>query len=184
MHKWCKNWYKICPFREIVILRKPCFYYSKSKVFEVQRIQKSMRNRSENHAKTRLEKIMQKWSKMMPKWSQNGSKNYQNGSQKSMRKSMQNGTLKRRVGARGLSPLSSTHSPYLVLVSQYHILQCAVDSYIRPQPNPQNGPSAPLRGCAAGFQGYRPCRRPIWELGLVDFVSSVNIASIVSIVGR
>ena len=38
-----------------------------------------------------------------------------------MRKSMQNGTLKRRVGVRGVSPLSSTQSPYLVLVSQYHI---------------------------------------------------------------
>ena len=67
-----------------------------------------------------------------------------------MRKSMQNGTLKRKFGGRGVSPLSSTQSPYLVLVSQYHIPQCAVDSYIRPQPNPQNGPSAPLRGCAAG----------------------------------
>ena len=138
----------------MVILRKPCFYCCKSKVFDVQRVQKSMRNRSENHAKTRLEKVMQKWSKMMPKWNQNGSKNYQNGCQKSMRKSMrksmQNGTLKRRVGARGVSSLSSTQSPYLVVVSQYHIPQCAVDSYIRPQPNPQNGPSAPLRGCAAG----------------------------------
>ena len=51
-----------------------------------------------------------------------------------MRKSMQNGTLKRRVGARGVSPLSSTQSPYLVLVSQYYLTQCAVDSYIRPQP--------------------------------------------------
>ena len=91
---------------------------------------------------------------MMPKCNQNGSKIDQKGCQKSMRKSMrksmQNGTLKRRVGGRIVTPLSSTQSPYLVLVSQYHIPQCAVDSYIRPQPNPQNGPSAPLRGCAAG----------------------------------
>ena len=34
---------------------------------------------------------------------------------------MQNGTLKRRVGGQGVSPLSSTQSPYLVLVSQTHI---------------------------------------------------------------
>ena len=40
---------------------------------------------------------------------------------KSMRKSMQNGTLKRRVGGSGVTPLSSTQSPYLVLVSQTHI---------------------------------------------------------------
>ena len=40
---------------------------------------------------------------------------------KSMRKSMQNGTLKRRVGGRAVTPLSSTQSPYLVLVSQTHI---------------------------------------------------------------
>ena len=61
----------------------------------------------------------------MPKWIQNQSKidqkGYQKWMRKSMRKSMQNGTLKRRVGARGVSPLSSTQSPYLVLVSQTHI---------------------------------------------------------------
>ena len=34
---------------------------------------------------------------------------------------MQNGTLKRRVGGSGVTHLSSTQSPYLVLVSQYHI---------------------------------------------------------------
>ena len=120
MQKWCKNLHKICPFREMVILRKPCFYYSKSKVFEVQRVQKSMRNRSENHAKTRFEKTMQKWSKMMPKWNQNrfqiNQKGCQKSMRKSMRKSMQNGTLKRRVGGPGVSPLSNTQSPYLVLV--------------------------------------------------------------------
>ena len=49
-----------------------------------------MRNRSENHAKTRLEKVMHKLSKMMPKWSQHGSKIDQKGCQKPMRKSMQN----------------------------------------------------------------------------------------------
>ena len=156
MQKCCQNWHKICPFREMVILRKPCFYYSKSKVFKVQRVQKSMRNRSENHAKTRLEKVMQKWSKMMPKWSQNQTKHYQKGGQKSMRKSMQksmqNGTLKMRVGGSIVTPLSSTQSLYLVT--------CFSDSYINHQRNPQNGPSAPLRGCAAGFIRYASCRRP------------------------
>ena len=58
---------------------------------------------------------------MMPKWNQNGSKIDQKGCQKSMRKSMQNGTLKRRVGGPGVTPLSSTQSPYLVIVSQTHI---------------------------------------------------------------
>ena len=70
-----------------------------------------------------------------------------------MRKSMQNGTVKRRVGGRGVSPLSSTQSLYLVT--------CFSDLYINHQPNSQNGPSAPLRGCAAGLKGYASCRRPL-----------------------
>ena len=35
-----------------------------------------------------------------------------------------------------------------------------------------------------GFDGYRLCRRPRWELVLVDFVMSVSILSVVIIVGR
>ena len=35
-----------------------------------------------------------------------------------------------------------------------------------------------------GFKGYRLCRRPLWELVLVDFALSVSIASIVSTVSR
>ena len=60
---------------------------------------------------------------------------------------------KKKSGGRGVTPLSSTQSLYLVT--------CFSDSYINHQPNPQNGPSAPLRGCAAGFKGYRLCRRPL-----------------------
>ena len=104
----------------------------------------------------------------MPKWSQNLSKNHQNCCQKSMRKSMQksmqNGTLKRRVGGKGVSPLSSTQSLYLVT--------CFLDSYINHQRNPQNCPSAPLRGCAAGSMGYRLFRRPqISFVCVIVFVS-------------
>ena len=108
--------------------------------------------------------MIKNYAQMESKWIQKQAKLWSNIdakiNAKINAKSMQNGTLKRRVGGRGVSPLSSTQSPYLVFVSQYHIPQCAVDSYIRPQRNPQNGPSAPLRGCAAGSMGYRLFRRP------------------------
>ena len=90
------------------------------------------------------------YAQMESKWIPKTPKELSKVDAKINAKSMQNGTLKRRVGGSGVTPLSSTQSPYLVFVSQYHIPHCAVDSYIRPQPSPQNGPSAPLRGCAAG----------------------------------
>ena len=42
-------------------------------------------------------------------------------------------------------------------------------------------PALPEAG-GGGFKGYWLCRRPIWELVLVDFVLYVSSASIVTIV--
>ena len=42
----------------------------------------------------------------------------------------------------------------------------------------------PLQAGGGGCKCYRLCRRPLWELVLVDFILSVSIARIVGIVGR
>ena len=47
-------------FIEKLIFRKPCFYYGKSMVLEVPGVQKSMKSRSKNDAKTSVEKVMPK----------------------------------------------------------------------------------------------------------------------------
>ena len=117
MQKWCQNWYKICPFREIVILRNLAFTIVKARFTRF----RGSKNRWEIDPKTMQKHESKSYAKMMSKWNQNGSKIDQKGDQKSMRKSMrksmQNCTLKRRIGGRGVTPLRSTQSPYLVLVS-------------------------------------------------------------------
>ena len=100
-------------------------------------------------------KMIKNDAQMESKWIQNRSKGWSKVDAKIDAKIDAKRHPQKEVGGRGGQPLSSTQSPYLVLVSQYHIPQCAVDSYINHQPNPQNGPSAPLRGCAAGSMGYR-----------------------------
>ena len=75
MPKVIKNGSRNRFFIEQVILRKPCFYYSKSMVLEVPGVPKSMKNPSTNDAKTRFKKAMPKKCKSMSKGSQNGAQN-------------------------------------------------------------------------------------------------------------
>jgi len=60
MRKGIKNGSRKQFFMEKLILRKPCFYHYKSMVLEVPGVQKSMKNRSKNDAKTNVEKVMPK----------------------------------------------------------------------------------------------------------------------------
>ncbi len=116
-------------------------------------------------------------AQMESKLIQNRPKGWSKVDAKINAKSMQNGTLKRRVGGKGVSPLSSTQSPYLVLVSQTHI--STTNQTLKTARRHRYADARPDLSAPCGASTAAPslCRSAVWcvrLLQLLAFCKTVN----------